>query len=78
METVKFNDGTVGIISYTSKSLTQFFGCSDIDMLIEDKTPIQTNTYAYGKVNGEEIKVRVTSVLNSINIRMFLYWMVII
>jgi hypothetical protein len=66
-----YEDGTVGIVSYTSKSLSQFFGCSTIEKLITDKTPVGINTYAYGYSanNPEElITVRVTSVIDTFNV----------
>ena len=37
---VTFNDLTVGIVSYTSKSLTQFYGCTNVVGIISDKTSI--------------------------------------
>jgi hypothetical protein len=68
---VLYNDGTESIISYTSKSLNQFFGCKNITKTILDKTDIWLNVFAYGTSNknsNEIIKVRITSVLNKINI----------
>jgi len=68
---VTYNDGTEGIISYTTKSLNQFFGCKNITKTISDKTDIWLNVFAYGisnKNSNEIIKVRITSVLNKINI----------
>ena len=67
---VVYFDGSVGVVSYTSKNLNQFIGCSNIDKLIYDKTPIGINTYAYGYSNtgdGSIVKVRVTPVLESLN-----------
>ena len=68
---IKYLDGTEGIITYTSKSLNQFFGCENIQKTILDKTDIWLNTYAYGSSNkniNEIIKVRITSVLKSVDI----------
>jgi hypothetical protein len=68
---VVYNDGTVGVVSYTSKSLTQFFGCSPVTGLILDKSPIGINTYAYGfstENPNEIISVRITSVLEKLSI----------
>ncbi len=68
---VTYNDGTEGIITYTSKSLNQFFGCQNITKSISDASDIWLNVYAYGTSNknsNDVIKVRVTSVLKKINI----------
>jgi hypothetical protein len=68
---VTYTDGTEGIISYTSKSLNQFFGCKDITKTILDGTDIWLNVFAYGtsdKNPNEIIKVRITSVLKEIDI----------
>jgi len=67
---VSYPDATTGIASYTSKSLTQFFGVTGISTTILDSTTVGINTFAYGrsKLNQNEIiKVRINSVLNSIN-----------
>ena len=76
---VIYNDQTTGVVSYTSKSLTQFYGCSGVSGTILDGSNISINTYAYGKyytfenigstsvIETEEIvKVRINSVLNDI------------
>ena len=66
---VTFNDDSTGIVSYTSKSINQFFGCSNITKPILDKTYVGVNTYVYGKTFDDEIiKVRITSVLESLDI----------
>ena len=66
---VTFDNATVGVVSYTSKSLTQFYGCSDINETISDKSSIGINTYAYGRSFTDEnqiIKVRINSVLQDV------------
>jgi hypothetical protein len=68
---VTYNDGTQGTITYTSKSLNQFFGCQNITKSISDASDIWLNVYAYGTSNrnsNEVIKVRITSVLKDIEI----------
>ena len=65
---VTYNDNTVGIVSYSNKSLTQFFDCSGISGIIEDKSQIGINTYAYANVSNELIKVRINSVIKSCSI----------
>jgi len=65
---VTYNDNTTGILSYSHKSLTQFFDCSGISGIIEDKSQIGINTYAYANVSNELIKVRINSVIKSCSI----------
>ena len=68
---VVYDDGSDGIISYTSKNLTQFLGCSNITGIIRDSSSISINVFAYGNSflnQNEVIKVRITSVLKDINI----------
>ena len=63
---VAYNDQTTGIISYTSKSINQFFGCSNITGIIEDTSSIGINTFA--NTADKSIKVRITSVLKEVDI----------
>jgi len=68
---VKYTDTTTGVVSYTSKSLTQFFGITNLTKNIADATTVGVNTFAYGrsKLNQDEIiKVRVSSVYSSFEI----------
>ena len=63
-----YKDGNVGVVSYTSKNLTQFFGCSNVNGIIEDGTNVGINTYAYGVSfvdSSKNVKVRISSVLQS-------------
>ena len=67
--TVNYNDSSAGVVSYTSKSLTQFFGCSNVVGIISDKTTIGINTFAWGrsiKDPSKKIKIRINSVLSDI------------
>ena len=67
---VSYSNATTGIASYTSKSLTQFFGVTGISTIILDSTTVGINTFTYGRSKldqSEIIKVRVNSVLNSLN-----------
>ncbi len=66
----KYIDNTVGVSSYTSKSLTQFFGLTGIGKTIVSGETIGINTFAYGRSVldfDETIEVRVTSVIDSLN-----------
>ena len=51
---VRYNDTTTGIVSYTSKSSTQFYGCSGISGIILDAEEVGINTYAYGRYYSYE------------------------
>jgi hypothetical protein len=63
---VSYNDGSTGVIQYTSKSINQFFGCTSISGIIEDSSIITVNTFASNE--DSSIKVRITSVLSEIDI----------
>ena len=66
---VIYNDATTGVVSYTSKSLTQFFGCSNITGIVEDASNVGINTYAYGASfldPTKTIKVRINNVLDKL------------
>ena len=67
---VTYQDQTTGSVSYTSKSLTQFFGCSSILHTITDGTEIGLDTFAYGKSFNQEdtITFRIRSVLQELDI----------
>ena len=65
----RYSDNTVGISSYTSKNLTQFFGLSGIGKTIDSATVVGINTFAYGSSvvdPDEKIEVRITSVINNV------------
>ena len=67
----KYSDNTVGISSYTSKNLTQFFGLSGIGKTIDTATIVGINTFAYGSsvVDPDEtIEVRITNVINGVEL----------
>lgn len=63
---IQYNDTTTGVVSYTSKSLRQFYGITDLDNTIVDGGVVGINTFAYGLSNkdGENVLFRITSVLN--------------
>ena len=67
---VTYEDQTTGVVTYTSKSLTQFFGCSGVSNTILDSKEVLLNTYAYSydSQDGSLVKLRITSVLNSTEI----------
>jgi len=61
---VTYNDQTRGTISYKSKSVNQFFKCSNITGIINDFANVGINTYARDYDNN--IKVRITSVIKDL------------
>ena len=68
---VTYNDTTTGVVSYTSKTLTEFFGCTNITGTILDGEDVGINTFAYGrsfKNQDEIITVRINSVLSNVNL----------
>ena len=65
---VTYSDTTTGVVSYTSKSLTQFFGVTNLTGTINDATKVGVNTFSYGRSildQDEIIKVRINSVFDS-------------
>ena len=68
---VNYTDNTVGVVSYTSKSLTQFFNVTNLTGTISNASTVGVNTFTYGRsvLNQDEIiTVRVNSVLKSIEL----------
>ena len=66
----KYIDNTVGVSSYTSKSLTQFYGVTGVGKTILSGETIGINTFAYGRSvldYDETIEVRITSVIDSLD-----------
>jgi hypothetical protein len=66
---VDYSDGTSLTITYTSKSLTQFFGCSGVDRNIVSTQNLRVDSYAYGYAGSSTsniVKVRVTGVLSDL------------
>ena len=64
---VTYNDTTTGVVSYTSKNFTQFFGCSNVTGIIVDGETVGINTFAYGrsfKDPNQTVKVRINAVLS--------------
>ena len=65
---VTYSDTTTGVVSYTSKSLTQFFGVTNLTGTINDATKVGVNTFSYGRSvldQDEIIKIRINSVFDS-------------
>jgi len=68
---VTYNDQTQGTIGYESKSVNQFFNCSNITGIIEDSAYIGISTYARKlpfEGSDEIVKVRITSVIKDFDL----------
>ena len=69
---VYYTDNTTGVVSYSSKSLNQFFECQNLSGTVADGSNVGINTYAYSQVvvgtTTETIKVRINSVLSNLDI----------
>ena len=66
---VYYNDATLGIVSYTSKTINEFHGVSNVVGIISDASNVGIDTYAYGlsmKDPSETVKVKITSVLKNL------------
>ena len=65
-----YNDGTIGVVTYSDKTINQFLGISTTAILktILDETEIDQNTYAYAAGAGttDGIKLKIRSVLNQL------------
>ena len=65
---VDLENGTSLNITYTSKTLNQFLGCSGITQDILESTEIKTDSYAYGYSKDEIVKIRILGVLSELEI----------
>ena len=68
---VNYSANNSGIVSYTSKSINQFFGVSNITSNIASAEDIRLNTYAYGYVGvgtASKVEVRIGSVLSNLEV----------
>ena len=66
---VTYEDENIGFVSYTSSSINQFYGVSNVSGTILDGTTVGINTFAYGTsgIDDSIVKVRITSVLEKPN-----------
>ena len=68
---VKYSASNSGIVSYTSKSINQFFGVSNVTSNIASAEDIRLNAYAYGYVGvgtASKVEVRIGSVLSNLEV----------
>ena len=72
---VTYADRTIGIVSYTSKSLTQFYGLSGLTDGVSDNTPVGVNTSASVTLNtGEVVQMKITNVLSNFHAGELVGW----
>jgi len=63
---VNYSDRSAGIVSYTSKSLTQFYGVSGISANILDGETVGINTFATVTLDdGSVVSIRINNVLSN-------------
>ena len=65
---IDLENGTSLTVTYTSKTLNQFLGCSGITQDIPESTEIKTDAYAYGYSRDEIVKIRILGVLSGLTI----------
>jgi hypothetical protein len=65
---VDLENGTSLNVTYTSKTLNQFLGCSGIIQDIPESTEIKTDSYAYGYSKDRVVKIRILGVLSELTI----------
>ena len=66
---VTYDDRTSGIVSYTSKSLTQFYGVTDITNTISDNSVVGINTFATVTLDDDTVvSMRIVNVLTDYHV----------
>ena len=64
---IEYSDRKPAIVSYTSSSYNQFYGCSGIGQNILDNTTVGINTFATAiNANDETVVMRISSVLSKL------------
>ena len=64
---INYSDRSAGIVSYTSSSYNQFYGCTGIEQNILDNTTVGINTFATVTLDDDTVvKMRISSVLSDI------------
>ena len=72
---VTYDDRTTGIVSYTSKSLTQFYGITDISNTISDNSTVGINTFATVTLPDETVvSMRIVNVLTDYHVGELVGW----
>ena len=72
---VVYNDRTIGIVSYTSKALNQFYGISGLTAKVSDNTSVGINTTATVTLNdGSLVEMKIVNVLSELRRGEFVGW----
>ena len=72
---VTYDDRTTGIVSYTSKSLTQFYGITDISNTISDNSTVGINTFATVTLQDDTVvSMRIVNVLADYHVGELVGW----
>jgi hypothetical protein len=72
---VTYDDRSTGIVSYTSKSLTQFYGITDISNTISDNSTVGINTFATVLLQDETVvSMRIVNVLTDYHVGELVGW----
>jgi len=70
-----YSDRTAGIVSYTSKSLTQFYGVTGISGSVTNETTVGINTFATVTLNDDTVvSVRIVNVLSDLYVGKLIGW----
>ena len=65
---IEYENGTSDLVTYESKTSTQFLQCNGITQNIPLNTEVKLNAFAYCKVGSEVISVRITGVLSDLDL----------
>ncbi len=65
---IDLENGTTLNVTYESKTLNQFLDCSGITQNIPESTEVKIDSYAYGYVNNEIVKIRVLGIPSELEI----------
>lgn len=68
--TFAYNDSSIGVVTYSSRTYNQFLDVTGIEKPILDKSEIDQNTFAYAAGAGttDGIRVKIRSILNELKI----------
>ena len=70
-----YNDRSIGIVSYTSKALNQFYGISGLTAKVSDNTSVGINTTATVTLNdGSLVEMKIVNVLSELRTGEFVGW----
>ncbi len=65
---IDLDNGTSLTVTYSSKTLNQFLGCSGITQDVPAATEIKLDSFAYGYDDNNQVKIRILGVLSDLEI----------